>query len=203
MPRFGVYNERDCLVDYLNNSEQLHAFEESSFRHYTGIRALVDIVEQARSGEVPRFVAMEAIRQYNEANATRLSYDEILDRNSHNYVFSPHGEWVVYTDAAGLAYLQRGLHTAPFDAFTSLPPDCAWLVLWRVVDHEMIVFRSPHIGWRMPLEGASEDDGLSAEGLSRHGPLPTYTFPPTEEGAAIQEERDFILAATPSHHPEP
>ena len=200
-PRFGVYHERDCLVDFLNNHAQLQTFEESSFRHYTGIRALVDIVDRADAGEVPRFVAMEAIRQYNETSGTNLSYDEILCRNSHNFIFSPQGEWVVYTDPPGLAYLMKGLHDAPFDAFTSMPPDCAWLVLWKVLEHEMIVFRSPHIAWRSFLDGVPEDDGYSAEGLSRHGPLATYTFPPCEEGAAIQEERDFILASQSAHQP--
>lgn len=194
-PRRGTYRQFDCIVDWLNGSGLLHPMEQSAYAHWVGIRYLTAIVDRVEQGLTPKFVAMDAIETHNTTNGTAITYEEVRDRYSHNFIFSSEGEWVIYTDLPGLEYLIRGEHDDPAEAMLRAPPTCAWMIIWFPAEREIVVYRSPHVQLRNCYD-CQNDDGLHADGLSG-GPWPAYTLPPEMEGSALQEDRDYKLAAAP------
>lgn len=194
--RYGAYYPTDRLIDWLN-SDALYPMEQSAFGHWLGIRNLTALVDRYLVGEVPQFVAADAIDQYNKSNGTSLTFDEIAGKYSHNFIFSQEAEWVIYTDLPGLGHLIKGEHEDPVDAMEEAPPDCQWMIIWLTHTKDILVYRSPHLGWRGVVDPEGEDDGRHAQGLA-HGPLLTYTLPPEVEGSIRGELRDYHLASQPS-----
>lgn len=192
--RRGVYGIYDCLVTWLNGSDDLLPLEQSAYAHWAGIRDLTQLVDGAEGGTLPRFVAMEAIEQHNRMNETSITYEEVAGRYSHDFVFSPQAEWVIYTDQVGMGHLIFSSGDDVEDTMEHAPPDCRWMLAWHTESHELTVFRSPHKGYRRAY---SEEDDTHAEGMSP-GHLLAYILPPDLEGSITQEIGDHTLAAQPN-----
>lgn len=188
---YGVY---DCLVTWLNGSEDLLPLEQSAYAHWAGIRDLTHLVDGAEGGALPQFVAMEAIQQHNQTYGTSITYEEVAGRYSHNFIFSPQAEWVIYTDQVGMNHLIFSNEDNFEEAMDHAPPDCGWMLIWHTRSHELTVFRSPLRGYR---QAYSEGDDLHTEGMSP-GNLLSYVLPPDLEGSITQEIGDHELAAKPN-----
>lgn len=185
-PAVSAYEMSIELVDWLSHLPFL-PFERSTFQHFRGIAQLVKLVDAVEDGRRPRIEADMEIRQYNEDNDTSIEYDDILERRS-SHVYSPAGEWAVYTDKPNLILL--GEHDSPYDALDCAPPNVEWILVWipaskeldaemevQAVD-ELLVFRSPFIGYRT----TSETDINLALGRYR-GEREAYVIPPDIEAA--------------------
>jgi hypothetical protein len=185
-PAVTTYEMSTELVEWLSHLPFL-PFERSTFIHFRGIAHLVRLVDDVEKGRRPRIEAVMEIRQYNEDNGTAVEYDDVLDQKS-TQIYSPEGEWAVYTDKPNLILL--GEHDSPYDAFDCAPPDVEWVMVWVPAKRslgpeveeqptdELLVFRSPFIGYRT----TSKSDINLALGLHR-GEREAYVIPPEIEAA--------------------
>lgn len=182
MVGLAIYQQTKVLVDWL--SETFHVVEAASFFHWAGLRNLTGIVDRCEEGEVPRFVADAAVRQYNSREGTNISYAEVRDRCC-DYVFSGAGEWVVFTDAAGVQSLLASQTEDPHEAFCNAGINCHWLLYWDVSEGILIVYRSPYVEHR-----ATHEDHECFTLGDHPGPIPSYVLPPEVRGSLRQEQQE-------------
>jgi len=149
--------------------------EESEFRHWRGIKALVDIVHDSERGVVPHYAAMSAIAQYNRKKGTLVTFEEVRDLD-HTYIPCGAGEWVVWTDHQ--EGLLRGDYDDPYEAFTYANESVEWIIV-LLPDSSVLVFRSPHAAGR-------EMNKETANGLNR-GDTTAYILPPEIEASVKQD----------------
>lgn len=186
----SVYPITAELIEWLNHT--LVPMEEAVFHHYRGIRRLVQLVDRAEKGTIPKYAALSAIRDYNEAQHTCLTYAEIRDR-SPNYIFTDFGQWAAYLDNFQAANrIIASDYDDPGDAFENAHPDISWIVLWLPSDGVAVVYRSPHTARR---DIHDEEAGL-ADGLTPGG-FRAYTLPPELEASLGLSDPEEILG----HHP--
>ena len=194
----SVYDITAELIEWLNHN--LVPLEESVFVYYQGIRRLVSLVDRVEAGQMPKYAALSAIRDYNESEGSILTYDEIRDR-SQEYIFSDFGQWAAYMDDEAAARSVIGNRYAdPGEALEKADPDISWIVLWIPSNNIAVVYRSPFHAYRAELD---PDMGLAA-GLER-GDHPAYTLPPDLEAALGWSDPEEILAPhfrghEPVHH---
>lgn len=174
-PSRGIYEVTDALVDWM--SETLLPVEESTFVHFRQIYKLVELVQAAESGRVPRFAALSAIRDHNSEAGTSINYDEIKNLDS-TYILSDYGQWVAFTDQPNAIIL--GEHDQAEDALEYAPDTVEIIVVWDTSEDQVIVYRSPYVANREPAEIGAEL-GYSKGWVK--GNEPTYVLPPEIEAA--------------------
>ena len=181
MNRVSIYDHSPVITGWL--SETFCVVESASFFHWVGLHNLTGIVDRCEAGEVPMFVAIAAIQQYNKRKNTVLTYSEVKDRCC-TYVFSDVGGWVAFTDPAGVSSLLSSGTDNTHEAFLAVDPRCRWLILWEVKEDIIAVYRSPYVDYRASIEG-------DVAGTFAHGAIPgdhvTYVLPPEIIGSIQQE----------------
>lgn len=172
----SVYPMYPELLEWLNHN--FSPIEKSVFAHYRGMKKIVDLVRRVERGELPKYCALSALRDYNEENGTHISYEEVRNLDS-TYIFSEFGEWVAYVDSKDAAdRILMGEYDEPHEAFEYAPADISWLIVWIPQDCVAVVYRSPRTAFK-----TVDDEGLGlAEGLSK-GNHESYTLPPELEAS--------------------
>ena len=166
MSGMTTYDVAPEILEWLNHN--LSPLEGSVFRHYRGIINLVRVVDAAERGDSSMFMALAAIRSYNEDYGTSITYDEIKERSS-TYVFSEIGDWVAYTESQEASNaIVTGEDDDPLEALTNADPDILWIVLWLPKNEEIIVLRSPYEQnghYTLPPEVEASVGSMKAEEL--------------------------------------
>jgi hypothetical protein len=189
----SVYPTTVELMEWLNHA--LVPMEQPVFEHYRGIKHLIRIVDRAEAGLLPEYAARSAIRDYNEEHCTLLTYDEIRDRCT-SYVFADFGQWAAYLDSIqAQEAIIAGAYDDPEEAFTHAPTDINWIVLLLPSNHVVVVYRSPHIGYK----AIYDEDTHTVEGLSR-GIHASYTLPPQIEASLGWADPEEITHQYRSHN---
>jgi hypothetical protein len=192
-PYRSVYYVTPEVVEWMN--QKLSPVEESVFYHWRGVLGLVEIVDLAEAGRIPKYAALSAIRNYNEEHDTDVSFEEIRGRHS-DYIFSDFGEWVVYTD--NQEPIVFGEHDSPEDALTFAPESVGWIIVWLPQEGELVIYRSPHLGRRTVPETHFEwDTRLYVDGTVKGDEL-SYVLPPDIEAAMGTLQEGEILQ--PDHN---
>jgi hypothetical protein len=164
------------LMEWLNHT--LVPLEQPVFEHYRGIHRLVKLVDRAAAGRIPEYAAYDAINDWNETHGTALTYANIRSRSSA-YVFHDFGQWAAYVDDIHAQNsILSGQYSDPEDAFSHAHPDINWIVLLLPSDDCVVVYRSPHIGYRAVFD----EETWIAEGQST-GNHPAYTLHPQLEAS--------------------
>jgi len=172
----SVYPVTIEIMEWMNHT--LVPIEEPVFNHYRGIHHLVRVVDRAAAGHIPEYAAFEQIEDHNQEYGTSLTYEEILTRSS-TYIFHDLGQWAAYVDDLNAQNsILSGNFDDPDEVFSNAAPDINWIVLLLTSDEVVVVYRSPHIGYR---ECYDAEHNL-AEGISE-GTLPAYTLHPQLEAA--------------------
>lgn len=203
----AVYPVTPALVDWLHNAE-LQPVEQCVFQYYRKVLPLQDLVQAVERGESPKYVALAALREYNdqglaESEADReagrinifspVTYEDLAQGNA-SWLFSDAGAWVIYTDhPGGILY---GDHDDPEAAMTYAERDVEWIILWMPREEYAVVYRSPHTGRRSRLRETENDQSyesdLYAVGTVRGG-VPAYVLPPEIEGALDSLTEDEVF----------
>jgi len=179
----GLYEVSRTLIDWLSNNDTLHTIEQSAFDFWREALSVVHVVRLAEMGKTNRLSAMSALRQFNEETGHNLSYEDARDL-TYSRLFSPEGEWVVFTDNPIEVLLGREDDIT--DALITAPDSVQWAIIWLVAEHQILVIQSPWGNTREPI------NEYASEGL-RPGTVPTSVLPPDIEAALrydIDGERD-------------
>lgn len=140
---YTTYTPAPEIIEWMNHN--LVPIEAGVFRHYRGIINLVRLVDAAEEGEMPKYAALAAIRNYNATHRTDVTYEEIRSRST-TFILADIGEWAAYVDdAAATNRVVSGSYDDPLEALENADPDISWTVLWLPNKNEIIVLRSPYI----------------------------------------------------------
>jgi hypothetical protein len=181
----SVYPATIEVLEWMNHT--LVPLEQPVFEHYRGIQRLVRLVDRAAAGRIPTYAAHDAINDWNEQHGTMLDYEGILTRSS-TYIFHDFGQWVAYMEGVEAQdRILSGEHDDPENAFTFAPADINWIVLLLPQDEVVVVYRSPHLGYR----AIHDEDTRIVEGLST-GNLLSYTLHPQIEASLGWSNPDEI-----------
>ena len=181
IPNRAVYPVTNEIVHWLHHSN-LFPLEESVFLYFRTLAAVTTVIKRVEAGLLPKYAAMSALREYNERNRTRVTYEDVRDKVFANQ-FSDIGEWAAYTENPK-TLLDAPLGN-PEDLLLHAPTSLQWVVTWYPMQNTVVVFRSPHLGYRQPLRLQEDGMGLQnlfAEGLQK-GSLLSYVLPPEVEAA--------------------
>ena len=137
-----------------------------------------------------KYVALSAIEEYNDRNGTTITYQDVATLST-DHLWSPEGEWVVYTDRPHELVLSC---RALVEETQLADGDCrvSWILFWDVPENILTVYRSPHIDYKASIAYPS-----LTEGMSRTGDCPSFTLPPEIEGAILQDLQE------PEEEPKP
>lgn len=170
----AIYEMTPTLLDWLTH--RFESFEKSTFVHYRESMQLVNIVQAAEEGRVPKFAALSAIRQFNEVNGTDLSYESISMLDT-THIFSDCGEWVVFTDNS--REIICGPHDDAETACSDTPDHVEYVLVWDTTEGDLVVYKSPHTGRR---EGHSDKYAL---GMVKGDRL-SFVLPPEVEASMYE-----------------
>lgn len=184
-----VYPVTANVVDWMSHT--LNPLHQSTFTYYRSMRRLLTIVDLCEAGGTTRRVADGVIKRYNRVHRAELcgreiSYEEVRDRCS-KYLFLEAGEkWEAYSDNP--ARLISGQYDNPEESFYLAAEDVNWALMWLTSEDTLIVYRSPHVGYRRQSQYSAEViDVPLCDGLSG-GDKSSFTLPPGIEGAIRQDQ---------------
>jgi len=183
-----VYPVTPEIVEWLNHT--LSPMEQSVFHHYRGIQHLVDIVDRAEAGDVPKYAAANCIYDHNKEHKTHITYEEVRSRCS-TFIMSGIGEWVVYSEDMPAVNKILAASDDIMEAINETSGRVNWIVLWLTGQDVVVVFDSP---FEQKLEILDEEQGL-LDGVSR-GSIPAPTLPPDIVAGMWQLHREEILTGT-------
>lgn len=161
---------------FLNSN--LIAVEQTSFETFRKLSHLIRVVEAVEEGARHRAAAANAIRQFNLENRTDWTYDQILGRYTDR-LLSNAGEWALYTESP-LDFL-TGQHDDIDAALEEAPDHVDWAIFLSPENSQILVFRSPYLGYRETLGDFDVCSGLE-DGEHR-----AYTLPCGVEEAIRHE----------------
>lgn len=185
-PARGTYQVTDALVDWM--SENLLPVQQATFLYYREIFRLVEIVQAAEKGRVPKFAAQSAIRAHNQDHNSALTYENVRDLED-GFLFSDAGEWVAFTDNPNAIIC--GKYDEAEAALSDPPEDVSIVIVWDPSQEEAYIYRSPYIAGRSSA-GTNEYGDEFAHGESR-GDTPTFVLPPEIEASLHAFERGSLL----------
>ena len=169
-----MYPITPAIVEWA--AHQLLPIEQSEFLHWRSIKNLHKLVMLSEQGVYPKYVALDAIDQYNKTSGTAVEYEEVRDLDS-TYILCGAGEWRVWVDDQPALLL--GDYDEPYEAMANC--DCSWVLLQ--IDGELHVIQSPYTGHRNSSSYEYDDH---IDGLEK-GPYKAFVLPPEVEAGILQD----------------
>ncbi len=148
---------------------------------------------------VPEWVLMAHLRELNDALGTNYTLVELRSRSICTYNMADARDWGMYTREEDQEPVIFGPTSEVGSNVLLAGEEVEWGVLWEPRNEVILVYRSPHLGCRLPIEDEDipgeyqrvEQDRILSAGLlrsdERHGGVQCYVLPPEIEGVILQD----------------
>lgn len=180
MTLYGSYPATLGVLDWLSN--RLDAVDYSSFKYWFERRKMIEIADKVSDGELSIRAAQRLLDIYNRQTDQMLSLDELWDMDDM-HVFSPHGDWIVYSDNIR-GILKESDKEEDLGALDALArgPGARWVVLFQTEEHTVHALKTPHIDLREINQSADRFAYALQPGTEK-----TFVLPPEVHGLIKQE----------------
>jgi len=181
--KYGSYPVTVGILEWI--SHRLDAVDYSSFCYWFERKKLIQLADDVESGNISRMTANRILAAYNRDVGMALTLDELFELDD-TYIFSPSGDWIVYTDniRALIRNAPERPNLRPLDSLAE-GNGVRWVLLYQPEEHVIHALKTPHTQTREMNPSADQFANALVSGSH-----PAYVLPPEVHGIIKQEKEN-------------